>query len=298
MEAERLNAVSNKLADLEPASRRSSEVSLTSMRSVGRLDEVIKLGEDPALWQDNKRAQEIGKERKALEAVVGTVQRVSQGLAGQRVSCWSMVRDGRRRGWSGGGRARRGGAGEAGGGDGVPPACSPIPMDPNNCFLDIQAGQGGTEAQDWAADARAHVPRATASAQGFKVGSAGGVAGRSRGAQERIAQDHGRLCLRHTCAPRTGIHRLVRKSPFDSNARRHTSFAQRIRLPGGRRHHRDRDQSGGPAHRHLSAPAARAASTSTRPTRRCASRTCRPASWCSARTIARSTATAPRRWRC
>jgi peptide chain release factor 2 len=51
---------------------------------VGRLEEVVKLAEDPALWQDNKRAQEIGKERKALEATVGTIQRVAQGIADSR----------------------------------------------------------------------------------------------------------------------------------------------------------------------------------------------------------------------
>mgnify|MGYP003693567707 CR=1 FL=1 len=73
---------------------------------------------------------------------------------------------------------------------------------------------------------------------------------------------------------------------------------ERVRLSGSRRLDRGRHQSGRPAHRHVSARRAPAASTSTRPTPRCGSRTCRPTSSCSARTTARSTATARRRWRC
>ena len=97
------------------------------------------------------------------------------------------------------------------------------PLDPNNCFLDIQAGQGGTEAQDWAAMLeRMYIKYCDR--KGFRVEvmeqSDGEVAG-IKSATLKIDGDYayGHLRTEH------GIHRLVRKSPFDSNARRHTSFA-------------------------------------------------------------------------
>ena len=97
------------------------------------------------------------------------------------------------------------------------------PMDPNNCFLDIQAGQGGTEAQDWAAMLERMYVR-FAERRGFDVEvleeSPGEVAG-LKSAALKISGDYAYGTLR----TETGIHRLVRKSPFDSNARRHTSFA-------------------------------------------------------------------------
>ena len=98
------------------------------------------------------------------------------------------------------------------------------PLDPNNCFLDVQAGSGGTEAQDWAVDARAHVP-ALRRAQGLQGRTARGIAPArwpaSRAPRSRSPAPYAFGMLR----TETGVHRLVRKSPFDSNARRHTSFA-------------------------------------------------------------------------
>jgi peptide chain release factor 2 len=97
------------------------------------------------------------------------------------------------------------------------------PMDPNNCFLDIQAGSGGTEAQDWAAMLERMYFR-FCERRGFKVEvleeSAGEVAG-IKSASLKVSGDYAYGTLR----TESGIHRLVRKSPFDSNARRHTSFA-------------------------------------------------------------------------
>jgi len=97
------------------------------------------------------------------------------------------------------------------------------PLDPNNCFIEIQAGAGGTEAQDWAGMLERMYLR-YAERRGFKPElldeSAGEVAG-IKGATIKISGDYAYGMLR----TETGIHRLVRKSPFDSNARRHTSFA-------------------------------------------------------------------------
>ena len=97
------------------------------------------------------------------------------------------------------------------------------PLDPNNCFLDIQAGSGGTEAQDWAAMLERMYLR-YAERKDFKAElleeSAGEVAG-IKSATIKVSGSYAYGILR----TETGVHRLVRKSPFDSNARRHTSFA-------------------------------------------------------------------------
>jgi len=97
------------------------------------------------------------------------------------------------------------------------------PMDPNNCFLDIQSGSGGTEAQDWASMLERMYLK-FCERRGFKVEvleeSAGEVAG-IKSATLKVNGDYAYGTLR----TETGVHRLVRKSPFDSNARRHTSFA-------------------------------------------------------------------------
>jgi peptide chain release factor 2 len=97
------------------------------------------------------------------------------------------------------------------------------PMDPGNAFVDIQAGSGGTEAQDWAAMLMRMYLR-YAERKGYRVEvleeSPGEVAG-IKSASIKVDGDYAYGYLR----TETGVHRLVRKSPFDSNARRHTSFA-------------------------------------------------------------------------
>ena len=97
------------------------------------------------------------------------------------------------------------------------------PMDPNSCFVDIQSGAGGTESQDWAAMLERMYLR-FCERKHFSVEvleeSPGEVAG-IKGAVLKVSGDYAYGTLR----TETGIHRLVRKSPFDSNARRHTSFA-------------------------------------------------------------------------
>ena len=134
--------------------------------------------------------------------------------------------------------------------------------------------------------------------KGFKTERARGVAPATSPASRARRSRSTATTPTATCAPRPASTGWCASRPFDSNARPPHVVRQRVRLSRGRRVDRGRDQPGRPAHRHLSAPPAPAASTSTRPTRRCASPTCRPTSSCSARTTARSTATAPRRWRC
>jgi peptide chain release factor 2 len=97
------------------------------------------------------------------------------------------------------------------------------PMDPNNCFMDFQSGSGGTEAQDWASMLLRMYLR-YCERKGFKVEvleeSEGDIAG-IKSASLKISGEYAYGFLRSE----SGVHRLVRKSPFDSGNRRHTSFA-------------------------------------------------------------------------
>jgi peptide chain release factor 2 len=141
------------------------------------------------------------------------------------------------------------------------------PADPLNCFLDIQAGAGGTEACDWASMLLRQYLK-YAERKGFKTtvedetpGDTAGI----KGATIKVEGDYAFGLLR----TETGVHRLVRKSPFDSSGGRHTSFASVFVYP-------EIDDSieieinPATCAPTPSAPAARAASTSTRPTRPCA----------------------------
>lgn len=97
------------------------------------------------------------------------------------------------------------------------------PMDPNNCFIDIQSGSGGTEAQDWA-EMLLRMYLRYCDKKGFKVEvleeQSGEVAG-IKNATLKVSGDYAFGYLR----TETGVHRLVRNSPFDSNNKRHTSFS-------------------------------------------------------------------------
>lgn len=103
------------------------------------------------------------------------------------------------------------------------------PMDPNNCFIDIQAGAGGTEAQDWASMLLRQYLR-YCERKGFKVEimeqSDGDIAG-IKTATLKVEGEYAYGYLR----TETGVHRLVRKSPFDSNNGRHTSFSSLFVYP-------------------------------------------------------------------
>ena len=97
------------------------------------------------------------------------------------------------------------------------------PLDPSNCFVEIQAGAGGTEAQDWASMLeRMYVKYCDRKDFGVEIleQTEGEVAG-IKSAWFKVTGDYAYGTLR----TEMGVHRLVRKSPFDSNARRHTSFA-------------------------------------------------------------------------
>ena len=186
-----------------------------------RLQEVVGLLEDPAVWNDAKRAQDLGRERKELEGVVLNLEKIGQGLSDYQelfelarleddddtlVSVEADVADLEKQ--VAALEFRRMFSGQ---------------MDAANCFVDIQSGSGGTEAQDWAGMLERMYVR-YGERRGFKVEileeSEGEVAG-LKSAALKISGEYAYGYLR----TETGVHRLVRKSPYDSNARRHTSFA-------------------------------------------------------------------------
>ena len=256
-----------------------------------RLTEVNKELEDPNVWNDSKNAQALGREKKLLEGVVTTLT----ALDGDLRDALDLFELAREEGDEDTLIASEEDAAklEARVGDIEFRRMFSNPADPNNCFIDIQAGAGGTEACDWASMLLRQYLR-YCERKGFKAEvleeSDGDVAG-IKNATVKVSGEYAYGFLR----TETGIHRLVRKSPFDSSGGRHTSFSSVFVYPTTRsrsRSTRPTCASTRTAHR------ARAASTSTRPTPRCGSRTCRPVSSCSARTTARSTATAPKRWQC
>ena len=176
--------------------------------------------EDPKVWDKAERAQELSKEKKSLENVVLTLDRVADGLkdAGE---LFVMARE------EGDDDTLNAVSTDV---DGIEKEISTLefrrmfnnPADPLNCFVDIQSGAGGTEAQDWASMLlRMYVKYGER--KGYTVDvmevSDGDVAG-IKTATIKLSGDYCFGMLRSE----TGIHRLVRKSPFDSNARRHTSF--------------------------------------------------------------------------
>jgi peptide chain release factor 2 len=186
-----------------------------------RLVEVLILAEDPSIWQDSKRSQELGRERKTLEGVVLTLSQLHQDLNDTTelfelalaehddASLNGILQDTK--------------AMEQKVADMEFRRMFSKPMDSNNCFLDIQSGSGGTEAQDWASMLLRMYLRYCENKK-FQVDvleqSNGEVAG-IKGAVLKITGDYAYGHLR----TETGVHRLVRKSPFDSGNRRHTSFS-------------------------------------------------------------------------
>ena len=186
-----------------------------------RLEEVERELEDPNVWNNPENAQQLGRERASLESVVKTIDSLESGIreAGDLLEMAVEESDEdtvaevqadveRLKAMLEQLEFRRMFSGEA---------------DANNAFLDIQAGSGGTEAQDWANMLLRMYLRWWES-KGFKTElievSAGEVAG-IKSATVRFEGEYAFGWLR----TETGVHRLVRKSPFDSGGRRHTSFS-------------------------------------------------------------------------
>src|SRR5690606_10175061 len=186
-----------------------------------RLAEVSRELEDPAIWNTPDRAQERGRERARLAQVGETLERLARSWSAASELLELAIEE---EDESSASEVERDLAGIEREVEKLEfRRMFPGEMDSRSCFLDIQAGAGGTEAQDWAQMLLRMYLR-WGEARGYKTEvvdvSDGEVAG-IKGATIHIIRDYAYGWLR----TETGVHRLVRKSPFDSNARRHTSFA-------------------------------------------------------------------------
>ena len=176
---------------------------------------------DSKIWDQPERAQKLGQERAALETVVLTIERLVQGLDDLTEILTLAVEE----------QDQDLFAEAASDLDGYLADLAKLEfqrmfsgaMDPNSAYLEIQSGSGGTEAHDWA-DMLLRMYLRWSESKGFKAEiielSDGDVAG-IKSATVRVAGAYAYGWLR----TETGVHRLVRKSPFDSGSRRHTSFA-------------------------------------------------------------------------
>lgn len=177
--------------------------------------------EDPDIWSNPENAQKLGKEKRMLEGIVNTLSNLKQGISDNQ-ELFEMARDE---------NDDESLSGIANDSEALEKTVEEMefrrmfsePMDENNCFIEFQSGSGGTEAQDWA-NMLFRMYLRYCERKGFKVEvleqSDGDVAG-IKGASIKVSGDYAFGTLR----TENGVHRLVRKSPFDSNSKRHTSFA-------------------------------------------------------------------------
>ncbi len=173
------------------------------------------------MWSNQERAQDLGRERARLSSDVGEIDRTTRAV-GDAAELLELAES------EGDEAAARDIEGDAGRLEAMVRHLELKrmfrgEMDSHNAFLDIQAGAGGTEAQDWAQMLLRMYLR-WAAARGFSAevidSNPGEVAG-MKSATVEIKGDYAYGWLR----TETGVHRLVRKSPFDAGNRRHTSFA-------------------------------------------------------------------------
>lgn len=186
-----------------------------------KLTEVNSALEDPTVWDNPKRAQELGKEKKSLEDVVLVLDTLTSELT-DNTELYDMSKE----------------EGDEAGlltieaeADKLTDMVEKLefrrmfnnPADPLNCFLDIQAGAGGTEACDWASMLLRQYLK-YAERKGFKATLEDETAGDTAGIKSATIKIEGEYAF-GLLRTETGVHRLVRKSPFDSSGGRHTSFA-------------------------------------------------------------------------
>ncbi|MFN4038561.1 MAG: peptide chain release factor 2 [Erythrobacter sp.] len=195
--------------------------SLDWERALRRLDELNARVQDPSLWDNPKEAQAISREQKTLESAIGTVNEISAEMAdaiefiemGEAEGEDSIVEDG---------LATLAGLAERADADKVQALLSGE-VDGNDTYLEIHAGAGGTESQDWA-EMLFRMYGRWAERRGFKVETVEYQAGEQAGIKSATLLLKGENAYGYA-KTESGVHRLVRISPYDSSARRHTSFS-------------------------------------------------------------------------
>ncbi|HYA37709.1 MAG TPA: peptide chain release factor 2 [Candidatus Methylomirabilis sp.] len=223
---EDLNPLFQKLRDLQDRSQAIRGYLDFDSKSQ-RLVEVQRELEQPDIWNNPQRAQELGKERARLESEIGTLAHLATELTHSR-ELLELAR-------------------EAGDAEVVASVAADLAklekqladlefqrmfsgeMDANNAFMDIQAGSGGTEAQDWA-NMLLRMYLMWGDRRGFKTEILGISEGEVAGIKSATVRFTGPYAFGYL-RTETGVHRLVRKSPFDSGNRRHTSFASVFAYP-------------------------------------------------------------------
>lgn len=192
-----------------------------------RLEEVNGLLEDPNIWSTPDKAQELGKEKTSLESVVNRFKALDQGFE-DVLTLDEMAQE------DNDPQTRNEAESEYAQLDSTLTSLEMErmfsgPHDNDPCYMDIQSGSGGTEAQDWAEMVmRMYLKYAekkglTSTVTELSEGEVAGI----KSATIKFTGEHAYGLLR----TETGVHRLVRKSPFDSNNRRHTSFCSAFVYP-------------------------------------------------------------------
>ena len=195
--------------------------SLDWERALRRLDELNARVQDPDLWNDPKQAQAISREQKQLESAVDTVREISQEMAdavefiemGEAEGDEEVVNDG---------LSSLEKLAERADADKVQALLSGE-ADGNDAYLEVHAGAGGTESQDWAEMLMRMYVR-WAEKRGFKVETVEYQSGEQAGIKSVTLHIKGENAYGYA-KTESGVHRLVRISPYDSSARRHTSFS-------------------------------------------------------------------------
>ena len=195
--------------------------SLDWERAVRRLDELNARVEDPTLWDDPKQAEQVMRERRRLESAIGTVNEISAEKEdaiefvelGEAEEDDSVVAEGlatleRLAKRADADKVQALLAGEA---------------DSNDTYIEIHAGAGGTESQDWA-EMLLRMYARWAERRGYKVETVEYQVGEQAGIKSATLQVKGENAYGYA-KTESGVHRLVRISPYDSSARRHTSFS-------------------------------------------------------------------------
>jgi peptide chain release factor 2 len=190
-------------------------------RAVRRLDELNARVEDPTLWDNPKQAEDVMRERRRLEASIGTVNEITREMAdavefvelGEMEGDDTVVAEGLQSLQKLAERADADKVQALLGGE----------VDGNDTYLEIHAGAGGTESQDWA-EMLLRMYARWAERRGFKVETVEYSAGEQAGIKSATLLIKGENAYGYA-KTESGVHRLVRISPYDSSARRHTSFS-------------------------------------------------------------------------